>query len=247
MKRKPEGLEATYTGLVPLVYKAQNSLLDGLVTGFITDLILIFVAIVVAMRAFSAGIILAMPSVFPPIVIFGLMGWLGIVVDIGTVMTPSVALGVSVDDIVHFMLQYRRALAAGATREEAVMAAYHHCGRAMYQSWGVIGLGLSVFALSPFTPTQRFGCMTIALVDGDALGESAAAAGTAGRTARIFIQSGGEGKKARGGQRAAAESLPPKSIRPGRASHDGRMTSSSERTYGPLNVATVAPVRSRRA
>ena len=44
------------------------------------------------------------------------------------------------------------------------MAAYHHCGRAMYQSWGVIGLGLSVFALSPFTPTQRFGCMTIALL-----------------------------------------------------------------------------------
>ena len=34
----------------------------------------------------------------------------------------------------------------------------------MYQSWGVIGLGLSVFALSPFTPTQRFGCMTIALL-----------------------------------------------------------------------------------
>ncbi|HEY1602227.1 MAG TPA: MMPL family transporter [Pirellulales bacterium] len=159
-----KSIEATYTGLVPLVYKAQNSLLDGLVTGFITDLILIFIAIVVAMRALSAGIILAIPSVFPPIVIFGLMGWLGIVVDIGTVMTPSVALGVSVDDIVHFMLQYRRALATGATREEAVMAAYHHCGRAMYQSWGVIGLGLSVFALSPFTPTQRFGCMTIALL-----------------------------------------------------------------------------------
>ena len=157
-------LEATYTGLVPLVYKAQNSLLDGLVTGFITDLVLIFIAIVIAMRAFTAGIILAIPSIFPPVVIFGLMGWLGIVVDIGTVMTPSVALGVSVDDIVHFMLQYRRALAAGADRKEAVMQAYHHCGRAMYQSWGVIGLGLSVFALSPFTPTQRFGCMTIALL-----------------------------------------------------------------------------------
>ena len=44
------------------------------------------------------------------------------------------------------------------------MDAYHHCGRAMYQSWGVIGLGLSVFALSPFTPTQRFGCMMMALL-----------------------------------------------------------------------------------
>jgi len=157
-------ISATYTGLVPLVYKAQNSLLDGLVTGFVTDLILIVIAIIIAMRGLTAGLILAIPSVFPPIVTFGLMGWMGIVVDIGTVMTPSVALGVSVDDIVHFMLRYRRALALGMDRKAAVMDAYHHCGRAMYQSWGVIGLGLSVFALSPFTPTQRFGCMMIALL-----------------------------------------------------------------------------------
>ncbi|MBI2824929.1 MAG: MMPL family transporter [Planctomycetia bacterium] len=159
-----QDVTATYTGLVPLVYKAQNSLLDGLVTGFITDLVLIVVAIVITMRGLSAGLILLVPSVFPPVVVFGLMGWLGILVDIGTVMTPSVALGVSVDDIVHFMLRYRRALAAGLDRKAAVMDAYHHCGRAMYQSWGVIGLGLSVFALSPFTPTQRFGCMMIALL-----------------------------------------------------------------------------------
>jgi hypothetical protein len=157
-------VSATYTGLVPLVYKAQNSLLDGLVTGFITDLILIVIAIIIAMRGLTAGLILAIPSVFPPIVTFGMMGWMGIVIDIGTVMTPSVALGVSVDDIVHFMLRYRRALATGLDRKAAVMDAYHHCGRAMYQSWGVIGLGLSVFALSPFTPTQRFGCMMIALL-----------------------------------------------------------------------------------
>jgi uncharacterized protein len=158
------GISATYTGLVPLVYKAQNSLLDGLIFGFVTDLILIVVTIIVVQRSLSAGVILSLPSLIPVVVVFGTMGWLGIIIDIGTVMTPAVALGVSVDDIVHFMLQFRRALAAGSDRKQAVMTAYHHCGRAMYQSWGVIGLGLSVFALSPFTPTQRFGYMMIALL-----------------------------------------------------------------------------------
>ena len=158
------GISATYTGLVPLVYKAQNSLLDGLIFGFVTDLILIVVTIILVQRSLSSGIILLLPSLIPVVVVFGMMGWLGIIIDIGTVMTPAVALGVSVDDIVHFMLQFRRALAAGGDRKRAVMAAYHHCGRAMYQSWGVIGLGLSVFALSPFTPTQRFGYMMIALL-----------------------------------------------------------------------------------
>lgn len=34
----------------------------------------------------------------------------------------------------------------------------------MYQSWGVIGIGLSVFALSPFGPTQRFGFMMLSML-----------------------------------------------------------------------------------
>jgi hypothetical protein len=50
------------------------------------------------------------------------------------------------------------------SRREAIMVSYQGCARAMYQSWGVIGLGMSVFALSPFTPTQRFGYMMVTLL-----------------------------------------------------------------------------------
>ena len=42
--------------------------------------------------------------------------------------------------------------------------AYAGCGRAMVQSWGVIGLGLSAFALSSFIPTFRFGALMIGLL-----------------------------------------------------------------------------------
>jgi hypothetical protein len=44
------------------------------------------------------------------------------------------------------------------------MLAYKGCARAMYQSWGVIGIGLSVFSLSPFGPTQRFGYMMLSML-----------------------------------------------------------------------------------
>jgi len=44
------------------------------------------------------------------------------------------------------------------------MLAYKGCVRAMYQSWGVIGIGLSVFSLSPFGPTQRFGYMMLSML-----------------------------------------------------------------------------------
>jgi len=157
--RGVEGLSATYTGLVPLIYKAQGSLLSGLELNFVGDLLLIGVAIVFLLREWSAGLLLMLPSVFPLTITFGAMGFLGVVVDAGTVMVPAVALGVTVDDAIHFMLWCRHGQERGMTRQQAIMFAYEDCARAIYQSWGVIGLGLSCFALSSFTPTQRFGCL----------------------------------------------------------------------------------------
>jgi predicted RND superfamily exporter protein len=169
-----KGIGVDYTGLVPLVYKAQHSLLDGLIVGFISDFAIIVVVMIVLCRAASAGFVLLLPAAFPAVMVFGGMGWgnallksLGtgnMLIDIGTVMAPSVALGVTVDDVVHFMLWFRRGIADGLDRRQATMLAYKGCARAMYQSWGVIGIGLSVFSLSPFGPTQRFGYMMLSML-----------------------------------------------------------------------------------
>lgn len=159
-----QGIEATYTGMVPVVYKAQRSLLDGLLFGFGSDLALIVIAIVVLMRHWSSGLLICLTSVFPAVLIFGGLCWSDIIVDIGTVMTPSVALGVTIDDVVHFLLWFRRGIEKGMTRRDSVLLAYQGCARAMYQSWGVIGLGLSMFALSSFVPTMRFGALMVALL-----------------------------------------------------------------------------------
>lgn len=168
--RGVEGITATYTGLVPLVYKAQHSLLNGLLTGFAGDLVIIAIAMVFVMRDWSAGLLLGMASIFPIAVVFGTMGWLGIVVDVGTVMTPAVALGVTVDDAIHFMLWCRHGQERGLNRHESIMFAYRDCAQAIYQSWGVIGLGLSAFALSSFTPTQRFGYLMFAMLTASSFG-----------------------------------------------------------------------------
>lgn len=159
-----EGIGAVYTGLVPLVYKAQRSMLNGLAWNFITDVLTIALVMTIVFRDLSAGLILLVPSVFPVMVVFGLMGWSGVLIDVGTIMTPTVALGVSVDDVVHFLIWYRNGLREGKTRKQAVMQAYEGCARAMYQSWAVLGLGLAVFALSTFVPTQRFGAMMALLL-----------------------------------------------------------------------------------
>ncbi|MGI9176634.1 MAG: efflux RND transporter permease subunit [Pirellulales bacterium] len=168
------GISVDYTGLVPLVYKAQHSLLENLKIGFIFDFAIIVAVMILLCRATSAGLVLLLPAAFPAVVVFGTLGWGNalakwlftgnLFIDIGTVMAPSVALGVTVDDVVHFMLWFRRGIADGLDRKQATMLAYKGCARAMYQSWGVIGIGLSVFSLSPFGPTQRFGHMMLAML-----------------------------------------------------------------------------------
>ncbi len=44
------------------------------------------------------------PNLLPVVAVFGSMGWLGIPVNIGCMMTASIALGVAVDDTIHFCI-----------------------------------------------------------------------------------------------------------------------------------------------
>jgi len=186
------GISAVYTGAVPIIYKARRSLLDGLILGFGTDVALVVIAVVVLLRHWSNGVLLFLTSVFPMTLIFGTMGWLGIVVDIGSIMTPCVALGVTIDDVIHFVLWFRRGIERGLSVPEAVKLAYSGCGRAMVQSWGVIGLGLAAFALSSFIPTFRFGALMIGLLTvglaGNLLFLPALLAGPLGRVIAAPVQ-----------------------------------------------------------
>lgn len=56
------------------------------------------------------------------------------------------------------------------TKSQAIMFAYSDCARAIYQSWGVIGLGLFSFALSSFSPTQRFGYLMFTMLTASSIG-----------------------------------------------------------------------------
>jgi len=110
------------------------------------------------------GLISMAPNVFPVIIIFGAMGYMRIKVDIGSMMTASVAMGVAVDDTIHFLNWFRSGMASGLDRKQAIGLAYRRVATAMTQTTLIGGLGLSVFAFSTFTPTQRFGVLMLALL-----------------------------------------------------------------------------------
>ncbi|MEO1495866.1 MAG: MMPL family transporter [Planctomycetota bacterium] len=157
-------IDATYTGVVPVVYKTQRELLASLRESIGLATLLIAVVMVLVLRSPLAGIASMIPNVFPIVVVFGALGWLGIKVDIGIMMTASVALGVAVDDTLHFITWFGRGIRAGLDRQTATLQAFDRCATAMTQTTLIGGLGLAVFAASTFTPTQQFGCLMITML-----------------------------------------------------------------------------------
>lgn len=160
----PGSVAAVYTGVVPIVYKAQRMLLESLIQSTFWSVITITPLLMWIARSFSAGTVAMLPNVLPILMVFGGMGWLGVDVDVGSMMTASIALGVAVDDTIHYLNWFRDELDRTGDRKQAILGAYKHCATPTLQAALISGLGLSVFAISTFTPTQRFGVLMLVIL-----------------------------------------------------------------------------------
>jgi uncharacterized protein len=160
----PAGVAAVYTGVVPIVYKAQRMLLDSLIQSTFWSVVTITPLLMWIARSFTAGTVAMLPNVLPILMVFGGMGWFGVDVDVGSMMTASIALGVAVDDTIHYLNWFREELDHVGDRKKAILGAYRHCATPTLQAALISGLGLSVFAVSTFTPTQRFGVLMLVIL-----------------------------------------------------------------------------------
>jgi predicted RND superfamily exporter protein len=159
-----DGVSVVYTGLLPLVARSQWELIKSLLISFWGSMILIAVTLMLGLRDIRLGLLSTLPNFFPIFVVFGGFGWLGQSIDVGSMMTASIGLGIAVDDTVHYLTWFKRGLEQGLTRERAVLFAYRHCGTAMLRTTVICGSGLMLFALSSFGPAARFGGMIVLLL-----------------------------------------------------------------------------------
>ncbi|MBS0207631.1 MAG: MMPL family transporter [Planctomycetes bacterium] len=163
-KAGAQGLSASYTGVMPLVHEVQRALLNDLFSSFLTAFGTITVVMMLVERGILAGLVSMIPNVFPMVLMFGFLGWWAFPMDIGSVMTASVALGMAIDGTLHYLTFYQRGLQRGFSSSKSVELAFRQCSGAMTQSTIVCGFGVLVFALSSFLPTSRFAVMMLILL-----------------------------------------------------------------------------------
>ncbi|TWU08446.1 efflux RND transporter permease subunit [Stieleria varia] len=164
-------VELTMTGHVAIVEEAQTILLDDLFRSFLTAFAVVAMVMMVLLRSVIGGLIAMIPNLFPTVALFGFMGLVGTPLDIGSVMTASVALGIAVDDTIHLLSRYGSRRARGIGQIRAAHGALAQCGWAMFQTTMVCGLSLMTYYFSDFVPTSQFSILMFGLLTAALFGD----------------------------------------------------------------------------
>jgi predicted RND superfamily exporter protein len=152
------------TGLVPIFLRTQQALLESLISSFGMAFVLIGLVMIVQLKNVPAALYSMLPNVFPIAIMFGILGWANIHVDIGTMITASVALGIAVDGTLHLMTWFQQLLREGFSRQEAVAKSLEHCGPALWQTSCAVGLGMITLYPVELLLISRFGWIMCGLI-----------------------------------------------------------------------------------
>jgi len=158
------GTNHVVTGMVPLFLRTQVAILHSLIRSFGLAFGIIALVMIVLLRNPLAGIITMLPNLLPVAFVFGTISWLGLAIDIGTMITASVALGIAVDGTLHLLTWFRSGVQDGLSRREAVAQALGHCGPAMWQTSAAVGLGLLMLYPTELLLVSRFAWLMAALI-----------------------------------------------------------------------------------
>lgn len=144
------------TGHIVIVVQTQTILLQDLVRSFVAAFVVIAVFMSIMVGNVVGGLLSMIPNMIPTLVLFGMMGWFEYSLDIGSVMTASVALGIAVDDTLHLLAHFRAARRKGCDLVASAREAMQYCGVAMLHTTIICGSALAIYYASEFKPTQRF-------------------------------------------------------------------------------------------
>jgi uncharacterized protein len=151
------GITPTVTGSGRIFSTLDHYLVASQLSSFGTAFLTVFGVIFVVFRSARFGLLAIIANALPVCAVLGLMGWLGISLNVATVMVASVALGIVDDDTIHFIGRFRREVAHGASSGQAIELATMHEGRASLTTAIINSVGYAIMLFSSYKPTAWFG------------------------------------------------------------------------------------------
>ena len=148
------------TGMLVLYNNMLQSLFDSQILTLGLTMLILTAVFLILFRSLKLALLAMAPNVLPVTIVLGLMGWLDIPLDMMTITIAAIAIGISVDDTIHYIHRFRREFHTDHHYMHTMQRCHASIGYAMYYTSVTIMIGFSILALSNFIPTVYFGLLT---------------------------------------------------------------------------------------
>jgi predicted RND superfamily exporter protein len=96
------------TGFGIVISASSRQLTTGQIKSLSLTMAMVFGIMFMLFLSWKVALIAIVPNLFPIVVNFGIMGWLGIELSMATSLIASVAIGLAVDDTIHYLVRFNR-------------------------------------------------------------------------------------------------------------------------------------------
>ncbi|MFA6741581.1 MAG: MMPL family transporter [Arcobacteraceae bacterium] len=154
--------ETTYrlSNLMVLYNNMLQSLFNSQISTLGASIVILSIMFFILFRSFKIVFIALVSNMTPIFLLFGIMGWLNIPLDIMTITIAAIAIGIAVDDTIHFIHRFEEEFKIDKDYVKAMRRSHRGIGHAMYYTTIIIVIGFSILMLSNLVPTIYFGLLT---------------------------------------------------------------------------------------
>jgi len=153
-------LKVRITGVFALTMKLADFVSWSQIKSFSLALAVISILFIFVFRSIKGGLISIVPNLFPILTAFGMMGFMGYSLDLDTLLVAPIAIGIAVDDTIHFLSRYRMEQMAGAEPKQAVKHTFREVGQAMVFTTVILSAGFLMFTFSQHNGLSHFGLLS---------------------------------------------------------------------------------------
>jgi len=147
------------TGGATLMGVVNHMVIRGQFVSLIVSVVIIFLLMTAMFRSFAGGLFATLPMAISVLMMFGLMGYLGITLNITTSLMTCILVGVGVDYTVHFLWHLRDHLRDGDSFDDAIANTFKISGRGILFNGLSVVMGFSALLFSVFVPVRIFGIL----------------------------------------------------------------------------------------
>ncbi len=152
------------TGAVPLLGHTIHAALSSMVRSYAVALVVITLLMMGLIGSVRVGLLSMLPNLAPVVFALGLMGWLGIPIDMLNLMLGSIVIGLAVDDTIHFMHNFRREIEQSGDVETAVANTLRSTGQALFFTSCVLASAFLVYTQAYMSMLFGFGVLTASAI-----------------------------------------------------------------------------------